>query len=182
MNYNLSIIKEIVKQDGYDEKMANILIKLYEFMKKKQWIGACHSISSVLYVILTEIGYNPVLCIGEVNADNFIFDHSWIEIDNKIVDLAISMTLASDTFANAPIILDIDLKTRKLSTLKYGVKGNGIEGEALFVSQCPFSLYMDMFPDNNKGLWGIVEEILDIEINVDKIKEKYTNVERKIVV
>ena len=48
------------------------------------------------------------------------------------------------------------------------------------VSQCPFSLYMDMFPYNDKGLWGIVKELLNKEIDIQKMKIKYQDIKRKI--
>lgn len=174
-------IKEIIEENGYNEKLANILINLYKYMQEKQWWGACHASASVLYIALKEIGLDPIICIGEVQKFDFLFDHSWIELDNKKIDLSISMTLANGMPLNAPVILDIDLETNKKNTIKYGVKGNGLDSDALFITECPFNLYMDMFPDNSKGLWSIVEEILGVKIEIDKFKEKYKDVRRRIV-
>lgn len=179
MEYKL--LKQVVEENGYSKELTNILVNLYKFIQEKQWWGACHASTSVLYVALKEIGLNPIICIGEVQKSNFLFDHSWIELDNKKIDLSISMTLASGKPVNAPIILDIDLETGEKNTIKYGVEGNGLDNEALFITTCPFDIYMDMFPDNSKGLWGIVEEVLNIKINIDKFKEKYKNVKRKII-
>ena len=39
------------------------------------------------------------------------FDHSWIELDNKIIDLACSMTLLDGQPVNAPVIFDVDSYT-----------------------------------------------------------------------
>lgn len=179
MNYNFDIIEKIALENGYDKSLSSILITFCKYISNNQWSGACHAISSVLYVILVENGYKPEICIGEVQKDNYIFDHSWIELDGKIIDIAIGLTL-DGTYISAPIILDINIESEEKNKIKYGANGNGIEGEALLVSQCPFSLYMDMFPYNDKGLWGIVEELINKEIDIQKMKIKYQNVKRKI--
>lgn len=70
MNYNISQIEEIVLMNGYKKEISEIIIKMCEYMNKKQWWGACHACSSVLYVLLSEIGYKPVLCVGEVREKN----------------------------------------------------------------------------------------------------------------
>jgi hypothetical protein len=181
MKHKFKAIEEVVEENGYSKELANVLVNLYKFMQQKQWWGACHASTSVLYVALKEIGLDPIICIGEVQKSNFLFDHSWIELDNKKIDLSISMTLASGMPVNAPVILDIDLETGEKNTIKYGVKGNGLDNEALFITEYPFDLYMDMFPDNSNGLWGIVEEILNIKMDIDKFKEKYKNVQRRII-
>lgn len=180
MKYDLNYIEKIIAKNGYDKRLSDILIHFCKYIYDKQWWGAFHAVSSVLYVVLVEMGFNPELCIGEVQNDNFLFDHSWIELNNKKIDIAISMTLANGMPVSAPIILDINIQTKEKNKIKYGIQGNGIEDEALFVYQCPFNVYMDMFPDNSKGLWGIVEEILNNKIDIDKIKIKYENVKRKI--
>ncbi len=179
MNYSFDTIEKIVLENGYDKNLSSILISFYKYIYNNQWSGACHAISSVLYVVLVENGYKPEICIGEVLKDNYIFDHSWIELDGKIIDIAISLTL-DGTYISAPVILDINIEKKEKSKIKYGVNRKGIEGEAQLVSQCPFSLYMDMFPYNDKGLWGIVKELLNKEIDIQKMKIKYQDIKRKI--
>lgn len=86
-------IKEVVKESGYKEEIGTILANMYLYMERKKWWGACHAISSILFVCLSEIGCAPDLCIGEVRGQGLYFDHSWISVDDKVIDLAISMTL-----------------------------------------------------------------------------------------
>ena len=40
-----------------------------------------------------EIGLSPKLYIGEENISNKYFDHSWIGLDNKVIDLAVALPL-----------------------------------------------------------------------------------------
>ena len=86
-------IREAVRERGYKEDIGDVLSSMYRYMERKQWWGACHATCAALYVCLTEIGYTPDLCIGEVLGQGLYFDHSWISLDDKMIDLAISMTL-----------------------------------------------------------------------------------------
>lgn len=179
MNYDFNYIEKIILENGYDKNLSDILIRFCKYIYNNQWRGACHAISSILYVVLVENGFKPEICIGEVQKDNHLFDHSWIELDGKIIDIAINLTL-DGTYVSAPIIFDIDIAIKEKHKIKYGVNVYGLDEEALFVSQCPFNLYMDMFPYNNNGLWGIVTEILNKKINIEEIKLKCKNIKRKV--
>lgn len=86
-------IKQAVKESGYNEDIGNVLANMYRYMERKQWWGACHASCAALYVCLSELGYKPKLCIGEVLGQGLYFDHSWISLDDKMIDLAISMTM-----------------------------------------------------------------------------------------
>lgn len=175
------MIREIVNAEGYDNRFAQIFCNLYDYMNLKQWWGACHASCSALYVALSEEGYKPELCIGEMLGEGLYFDHSWIQLNGKIFDIAISMTLLGGLPASDPIIFGRNVKSGKEPTIKYGVPGRGIEGESLIVKNIPFVDYMDMFPDEKDGLWGVVRELLSKEINISELREKYRSVERKIV-
>ena len=41
--------------------------------------------------------------------------------------------------------------------------------------------YMDGFPDEKNGLWGVVQELLGRKVDIPDLREKYKNVERVIV-
>lgn len=89
-------IKQVVKESGYNEDIGNVLANMYRYMERKQWWGACHASCAALYVCLSELGYKPKLCIGEVLGQGLYFDHSWISLDDKMIDLAISMTMLGE--------------------------------------------------------------------------------------
>lgn len=65
--------------------------------------------------------------------------------------------------------------------IEYGVPGRGIEGESLIVINLPFTDYMNAFLDEKDGLWGVVRELLDTEIDIENLRNKYKDVERVIV-
>lgn len=45
----------------------------------------------------------------------------------------------------------------------------------------PFVQYMDMFPDERNGLWGVVQELLGREIDTPVLREKYKDISHIIV-
>ena len=175
------LIRAAVQNAGYKEDIANVLCNLSEYMKRKQWWGACHASCSALYVALSELGYSPKLCIGEMLGQGLYFDHSWIELDGQILDIAISMTLLGGAPVSEPIVFGKNIRSGKEPVIKYGVPGRGIEGETLVVNSLPFIDYMDGFPDEKNGLWGVVQELLGRKVDILDLREKYKNVERVIV-
>lgn len=175
-------IRKVFKEAGYQDSMSGFICNLYRYMKEKQWIGACHATCSILYVGLSELGHKPKICIGEAAVPTFRFDHSWIELDGKIIDLAAVMTLMGGLPLSGPVILDTDIDTGMKSPVMYGIKGSGLDRDALVASETPFAEYMDMYPGEKNGLWGILEHVYPDAIDVNSIKEKYTQVNREYVV
>lgn len=175
------LIKKAVIEAGYSNDLANVLCRMSDYMRKKHWWGACHASSSALYVAVSELGYTPTLCIGEALGKGFYFDHSWIELDGKILDLSISMTLLGGAPVSEPILFGRNIRSGKEPEIKYGVAGRGIEGEALVVKNMPFVDYMDSFPKEKNGLWTVVQELLGKPIDLSTMKSKYKQVERTII-
>ena len=175
------LIRTTVIEAGYSDKLSDVLCKMYEYMQKKNWWGACHASSSVLFVAISELGYTPILCIGEVSGNGLYFDHSWIELDGKILDLAISKTLLGGAPVSDPIVFGKNIRSGKEPELKYGVPGRGIEGETLIVKNTPFIEYMDSFPSEENGLWEVVQEVLGRTLDLSTMKKKYEKVARDII-
>lgn len=119
--------------------------------------------------------------IGEVLGQGLYFDHSWISLDDKMIDLAISMTMLGGAPASGVIILGKDIKTGLPPILDYGVPGRGIEDPAKFVMGLPFTQYMDSFPDEKGGLWGVVREVLSTDVNIPSLREKYKDTKRVLI-
>ena len=175
------LIREAVCENGYDEKVADALCNLSRYMQRRQWWGACHASSSALYVALSELGFKPRLCIGEVKERDIYFDHSWIELDGKIIDMAIGMTLMGGASVSEPILFGKNIKTGREPIVEYGFCGRGIEDESLSVLNLPFVDYMDAYPDEKDGLWSVVSELIGREIDIDILRCKYKDVDRILI-
>ena len=167
-------IHNIVNAGGYRENVADVLYNLLRYMKGQHWLGACHATTAVMFVALCEMGFSPRACIGEVRGD-FVgfFDHSWIELDGKIIDLACSMTLLDGQSASAPIIFDIDIYTGEQYKLEYGVNYTGLDSGGKRILNTDFCEYMDQYPKCKNGLWDVVSIILEKNVNVSELRFKY---------
>lgn len=177
----------IMKENDLSEQVQSVLLNLFDYMMKKQMYGCCHAFSSVLYVALCELGESPQLCIGECfNPKEKPFDHSWIILNGRVIDVAIYMPLSQKcNSVTGVVIMDIDISTQMKSDTKYGYKTSlGLGYETKAVIQTPFVEYMNAYPFECNGLWTVVQMILPESINFDinVIKNKYVKTKRTIYV
>ena len=174
-------ITDTIRAQGYDEQLSVFLCSMLRYMHNEHWRGACHAACSIMYVALSELGYHVKLCIGEVKAETFYFDHSWVLLDDKIIDLAIAMILIGGLPVSAPIVLDADITTGKKHTLKYGIYKGGLDKETETVRTLSFAEYMDNYPKVKNGLWGVLALVFPKEIDIESLREKYKDVERHYI-
>lgn len=170
-------IRKAVDMAGYGEDIADVLISLMHYMERKHWAGACYATASVLYVCLKELGYDPKLCIGEAVTDYPIttsFDHGWIELDGKIIDLACCMTLLNGQPASPPVIFDREIVSGEQHHIGYGYKGRGLDAPPKYIMSMPLSKYMAGFPNEKDGLLGVAHIVLGRKGSTKRLREKYT--------
>ena len=136
--------------------------EVQKFMVRKGWYGACHATTAVLYAIckVLDIEANP--CIGEVFYKAY-FDHSWLEINGAIFDLAITMPFVDD-YATGPIFNSIDLTTGEKATLDYGVKYQGLDTQAKYAFSMSIYKYLRNSPEVN---------LIELVIDILKLNGKY---------
>lgn len=176
-------IQMIAQENGLSEQVQFVLVNLFDYMMKKHMYGCCHAFSSALYVALCELGESPQLCVGECfNPKEKPFDHSWVLLNGKVIDIAIYMPLTQRCNSiTGVVIMDVDTVTRAKSDTEYGYKtGLGFGYETEVVINTPFEEYMNAYPFERNGLWAVVKMILPdtIEFDIDKAKVKYANTER----
>lgn len=173
----------IMLTNGYTDTHANVLLKLFDYMIENQLMGGCHALSSALYVAFSELGLDVQLHLGECkNASRPPFDHSWITLNGKIIDLAIYMPL-DNTFVAYPIVCGIETITMLNPNIQYGINtGLPFSLDTQMVINLPFNEYMSAFPKGNNGLWTVVHKILPSTFNVSnkKLMRKYNGTKRKI--
>lgn len=146
--------------------------------------GACHLISSVLHVLLKEQGIENDLCVGEVtHKKGKFFDHSWIEIDGKVFDIAIQLTMQEEVY---PLVYaGYDLYTEKLVERVYGTTSQlGLDLDAETLLKTPFVNYMNAYPFLEKGAWEMVESIgkdLRLKLDINELPKRYVNTQRTLI-
>lgn len=113
-------IYNIAKNFKIDDKFVAIFTDFYSDMYNMRIIqGGCHFISSVLHIILNELGYENVLRLGVAEVLQTQFSHSWVEFKGKVFDIAISNTNNIALNINGIIFADIDIETMKKGNVRY---------------------------------------------------------------
>lgn len=168
--------QEILRNKPWVLKFTKSFREIIEFIQVNDWQGACHAVSSVFYVLLAEQGIASNLCIGEVQIGKAVFNHSWIEIDEEVYDVAIILTL-DEKLHFPPTVRGFNVETGKPTDLRYGVvTGLPDDPPTHFIKATPFASFMDNFPSHRDGLWGIVIVIgkrIGVNLDVRTIRSKY---------
>lgn len=174
------LVRETVSREGYKDDVADVICNLIRYIKEKQWMGACHASSAVLYVVFSELGYDVDIFIGEVQKPGEKpFDHSWITIDGKVIDIAVIMTLMGGMPISDAIVLDKDIRTKQKYDIEYGIEtGLGLGDEAKIVLNVSFGEYMDAYPEEKGGLWDVVDKVSPVNFEREYLKKKYQDVMR----
>jgi|GEM_PF-2875515 len=82
-------INTILRNEGFDDvRIANGFLAMLVLLQYTKWNGACHGASAMLYVLFNELGYETKLCSGVISCDMWVSGHSWIELNDKVFDVA----------------------------------------------------------------------------------------------
>lgn len=147
---------------------------MLDFIHREDWQGACHASSTVLYSLLAAQNIQADIYLGEVCFGNVYFDHSWVEVEGKIYDAAISNTLVRG-LSFPPVFRGIDLSTGQPTELRYGVpSGQGYDANAEWIRSISVTEYMNAFPNHPQGLFGITKLIgksAGLRLNIAKLEK-----------
>ncbi|WP_109479868.1 hypothetical protein [Paraburkholderia sp. C35] len=122
--------------------------------------GGCHNTSAVLYMLLREAGLsedNLALCVGEVIGDEAWrrywlgrsgrmprFDHSWVEVSGKVLDVAVCVPGPTGGFAGGPVFGGVDLGSDAVPKIKFGIASNdALDDDARMVNGMNLRQYQD---------------------------------------
>jgi len=165
-----------------DYKAQKAFKVVLTWMVKTEYRGGCHDTSAALYMLLNELGVNSRLCIGEVKInDRNFFDHSWVMIDNVILDASVCMPNIGG-YAFPPVYASKELLTLATPEIHYGIASPiGFDSDAKFVSKANLSEYS--FGHPNK-LWNLTKKLAKkagVKASSEKFKKQYGLVTRNIM-
>lgn len=178
-----------ISTDVHDhEALVDTFFALFKHSMKKNWRGACHSLSSILYVLLQEQGIKAQLRVGFVKSPkiSFEFSHSWVEINGRVYDLGLYRSNPPTSSPieyqelSAPIMNSLNLDTNTETDIEYNVLTTNEKTDRNLQTILNMTLgdYMNGWPNHKSGLWGEVIEIADqlgLPLDINDLKEKYEN-------
>ena len=176
----------ILTKEGYEERAAVVISNLLTYMRKKNLAGAGKPMSAALFVALSELGLKPRVCTGQCQTGTGkVFEHTWLELDGHIIDLAIYMPLRETINSiSGPVVFGTDLITMQPASMQYGVKSEiPLVEDVTEEAPMPFVKYMNGFPVEREGLWTVVVNILpeDMKVRTIDLKERYPDVEENFI-
>lgn len=77
------------KLDGFNEMFVNSVKESFHDVLKNRESDGCLSNSVILYICAKVAGYNPILCYGLIEIEGIEYYHSWLEVNNTVIDLSL---------------------------------------------------------------------------------------------
>lgn len=156
---------------------------LLNFAWQNDWTGACHDSSAILYMVLSEMGFSPKIVIGEVKASAGTFDHSWVELDGKIFDVAVGFPGEDGHHVGPSIFASSNLDTGEPTELVYGVRSpDGLDDVGQFVATSNLEQYSAAQPVGST-IWDITPHVgaaCGVKLRKSDLRRKYGNVTRVV--
>ncbi|MRX56498.1 hypothetical protein GJU41_21350 [Bacillus idriensis] len=161
-----------------EQQVKDIIRGTFDFIAKHDYQGGCHLVSAIVHILLTEKGYNPVVRLGEVQVGDYVFDHSWIELDGEVIDVAIMNTL-QDGFKFPPVLYGKSVVTGKQVEYQYGVSQYLDATAQLVMGQSIGQYIMEGESHGTLEIMKLIAEYSGVVLdNIDYIVSKYFNTYR----
>src|SRR4051812_471804 len=158
-------------------------IALAAYVLDSGWGGACHAVAAVMHVLFQEADVSSTLCLGEAQLNGITFDHSWVEIDGSVFDVAILGTL-DERIGAPPTFRGLDVDTLEKPRIAYGIAtGEDRQSDAAALLAIPFHRFMSRYPNHPEGLWGIARLVgmrAGLSLSVRALKDRYGPTERAL--
>ena len=170
-------IRHAARRAGSAPEAARIAGRTAGYMLRKDLHGACYALSCAMWIALREEGLDPVLRLGACACGDgpdpgVPFDHGWIVLDGKPLDVAIAMPAGNPGWERGPVAAGVDLDTGRPCRVAYGVpKPPGADIEAILAMG--FGRYCDWFPRERDGIWTVAAMIIGRGARADRLRRKY---------
>lgn len=167
--------------------LENVYNSLLNYVDANDYRGACHSTSAVMFMLFSELGLKPKLKIGEVYSYHVskAFDHSWVEVDEAVYDVAIGYPQLSELggeYVCGPIFNDVDINTGNAAEISFRYRtDDGLGENASVVHQWTLSQYNSNIEQDIWDMAAFVGANSGMFLSSQNLKFKYGNVMRELV-
>jgi hypothetical protein len=177
----------LAKNRRNGDKPADAFCIILEKICLIPWPGACHDTSAAMYVIFSDLGFLPTLCVGEVISEKSHFDHSWVELDGIIYDAAVCSPADGIEYVSAPIFSSQDLSFMRRTGLIFGQYQSGLAETAKTISTQTLGEYSIHIKQRNPGsqveLRRVIAHIssyINLSLDPRAMQNKYGTVRRTV--
>jgi hypothetical protein len=166
--------------EGRRLKEAEIARAVLEVVVSNGWWGACHATACVMTVLFREQGLAADPYLGECRYPDKpdFFDHSWVETEAGIYDVAVVLPRSGQGRAMPPVFAGKPLGADVAEMVLYDENsGLGDAPDTQELKAKSIAMYMEEhIPGMNQGLWEvcvIAGEIAGLQLNADELRERY---------
>ena len=78
---------------GLDDKLTSAVIRMHNRLNDRMMYASALSTSVTLFLSMKHLGFEPKLILGTIQFQGLSYPHAWIELDDKIFDLATSQDI-----------------------------------------------------------------------------------------
>ena len=158
------------KLKNYNPNFVKCVLRQFEMIDSTEEPDGGMSNSAVLYICAKEYGYNPKLCYGLCGYEDKKFYHTWLEIDDIVIDLSIygytNFGLFSCFFTNKMEVPYIGpYKNDKVQYGRFRFDEDWSHAAISFVEGLSLEKYMDGLPEN--AMWKYLCIIMDKEPSIE---------------
>ena len=184
MGKDYNVVRYIRKQtaDFNDKKLTLAIQRAFDLIIKFQDHKGCLTSSIILYIALKELGYNPQICYGLCKTkNNFEFYHAWIELNNKVIDVAIygNINFSPLTKEEPNIELPVVLEDYKDCCIEYGRFCFDADWDMAEIKTAENWTLTQYFQNaHTQQIYRVASSVLNepIKANTVAIIEKYKNI------
>ena len=73
---------------GMDDKLISAVVRMFNRLDERKIYASALSTSITLYLAFKYLDLNPSLVLGTIQYQGLSYPHAWVELDDKIFDLA----------------------------------------------------------------------------------------------
>lgn len=175
-------IQNQVKKYYADDKLIDLLIRVFNTIFNNKEPDGCASNTIALYVCLKNMGYNPQICYGLCTSKSgFEIYHMWLELGGRIIDIAIygnaKFSPLGGELANI-IETPIVLESYDEAIIHYGkyLFDDDWQGANISVIEgMTLKEYINIAPNN--GMKKLICRYMDISATVENVNRLLDNVD-----
>lgn len=79
----------LIQAAGLPKDVQNVVVRAFNKMNDIEEPDGCLSTSVSLCIALEYLGYMPKLCIGKFWMGGHDYYHTWVELDGRVIDVAV---------------------------------------------------------------------------------------------
>lgn len=89
MSKNYEIIHHIEKHmESKSSILTSAVVRMFNRLEERQCYASALSTSITLFLAMKHLGENPKLILGTIQHQGLSYPHAWIELDDKVFDIA----------------------------------------------------------------------------------------------